>query len=138
MRDYGNIPRMTAAPAPGMTTGMTDATAPALPPVLALVKDLIFASRITATARAAGVPVRIVRDPQQLAGQPGRLLIVDLNQPGAIAAAAVWQRETGRPSVGFVSHVDAETINQARASGIDRVLARSAFVERLQELLVSG
>jgi AmiR/NasT family two-component response regulator len=117
---------------------MTDATAPEPPPVLALVKDLIFASRITATARAAGVPVRIVRDARQLPGQPGRLLIVDLNQPSAIDAAAAWQREMARPAVGFVSHVDAETINQARAAGIDRVLARSAFVERLHDLLVDG
>lgn len=109
--------------------------------VLVLVRDLMFSSRISATARAAGVDVAIFRDPTQLAATPGRRLIVDLNLPGAIEAAAAWMRSpAGRGSapggvVGFVSHVDAETIARARAAGIDRVLPRSRFVETLAELL---
>jgi CheY-like chemotaxis protein len=39
------------------------------------------------------------------------------------------------PTVGFVSHVDTATIEAARKAGVDRVLARSAFVEQLQGLL---
>ncbi len=42
------------------------------------------------------------------------------------------------PTVGFVSHVHAERINEARAHGIGRVLARSAFVVELPELLRGG
>lgn len=107
-------------------------------PVLALVRDLIFASRITATASASKVEVRLVRDPGRLAGVPGRRLIVDLNLPGAIEAAADWARAApgaGGEVVGFVSHVDTNTIARARAAGIPKVLARSRFVELLPELL---
>lgn len=106
--------------------------------VLALVRDLIFASRITAAGRDAGVDVTLVRDPAQLAGRAGRRLVVDLNLEGAIEAAAAWMRAGGGEVVGFVSHVDADTIGRARAAGIANVLARSRFVERLPELLGGG
>ena len=58
------------------------------PAVLALVRDLIFATKISACARAAGIDCRIIRDPAQLASHPGNLLLVDLNEPDAIAAAS--------------------------------------------------
>jgi hypothetical protein len=70
-----------------------------------------------------------------LAGAEGRLLIVDLNQPGALEAAVAWKRNASGEVVGFVSHVDAETISRAKSAGIDRVIPRSRFVEVLPELL---
>jgi hypothetical protein len=103
--------------------------------VLALVRDLMFSSKITATARAEGVAVKIVRDASKLAGEPGHRLLVDLNQDGAIPAAIEWKSRTGGAVIGFVSHVDAATIKLAREAGFDQVLARSRFVEILPELL---
>jgi hypothetical protein len=41
------------------------------------------------------------------------------------------------PTVGFVSHVRADVINAARQAGVDEVMARSAFTERLAEILKS-
>jgi hypothetical protein len=114
-------------------TRMTDAR-----PVIALVRDLLFASKITVTAASAGTSVTLVRDPAKLAGHAGARLIVDLNQAGAIDAARAWKESTGGEVVGFVSHVDTATIDHARASGVDRVLARSRFVELLPELIASG
>lgn len=108
---------------------------PAPRTVLALVRDLIFASKISASARAAKVECRILRDPALLQGQSGDLLLVDLNEPGAIEAAADWQRSTSCPAIGFVSHVDAETINRARAAGLTKVMARSGFVEALSSIM---
>lgn len=108
------------------------------PAVIALVRDLIFASRITATAQSLGTNVRLVRDAADLARNTGRLLIVDLNLAGAIEAATAWKGATGREVVGFVSHVDTDTIDRARAAGVDRVLARSRFVELLPQLLEHG
>ena len=110
---------------------MTTGTAP----TLALVRDLLFASKITATAASRGTCVQLVRDPAKLGGQPGSRLIVDLNLTGAIEAAQAWKGATGGEVVGFVSHVDTATINRARAAGVDRVLARSRFVELLPQLL---
>ena len=104
-------------------------------PVLVLVRDLLFAAKITATAKAAGVESRLIRDPNRLLEQPGDRLIVDLNQAGTITAATQWQQATGRPVIGFVSHVDKDTTAQARSAGLDRVVARSYFVEHLQQLL---
>lgn len=111
---------------------------PQPPPVLALCRDLIFASKIAATARAVGVPCQIVRDPAQLADQSGNLLLADLNEPGTIEAAAAWGQRHSRLVIGFVSHVDAERIAQARDAGITRVMARSGFVEALPELLANA
>ncbi|MEO6434278.1 MAG: hypothetical protein ABIP55_00750 [Tepidisphaeraceae bacterium] len=107
-------------------------------PILALVRDLMFAGRIGATARALGVDLKMLRDPAALAIEPGRRLIVDLNQPGALDAAALWKQQHGGEVIGFVAHTDIATIERARSAGIDRVLARSAFVEVLPELLAAG
>ena len=107
-------------------------------PILALVRDLIFSTKIATTAKASGVTVKIIRDPEKLAGIGGRMLLVDLNLPGAIEAAAAWRKAQVAEIIGFVSHVDAATAAMARSAGIERVLARSRFVEVLHELLVHG
>jgi hypothetical protein len=104
-------------------------------PVLVLVRDLMFASKITATAQSMQVLVKLIREPEKLASEPGERLIVDLNQPGALDAAVNWKSAPGRSVVGFVSHVDRETIDRARSLGIDQILPRSQFVARLTELL---
>ncbi|MGD0390669.1 MAG: hypothetical protein ABSC42_17125 [Tepidisphaeraceae bacterium] len=108
------------------------------PLILVLVRDLTFSGRILAEARAAGAPVKVIRDPAQVSkldGVGGKLMIVDLNLPGAIAAAGHWRETAGRTVVGFVSHEDAQTIAQARSAGVDQVVARSRFVQILPDLL---
>ena len=116
--------------------GMSDATPDPAAVTLVLVRDLLFSSRIAGVANDLGVPIRVVRDPGKLAGLTGRRLIVDLNQDGAIPAAAAWKTAHPMvPIVGFVSHTDTPTIQSARAAGIDRVLARSQFVAQLPDLL---
>jgi hypothetical protein len=107
-------------------------------PVVALVRDLMFVSKITAVARAAGVRVRVVRDVSGLAGAEGRFVVADLSHPGAIEAAVAWSRATGKPTLGFVSHVDTETIDRARSAGIEQVVARGAVERHLESLLNSG
>ena len=105
-------------------------------PMIVLVRDLMFASKIRATAQSLGATVTMLRDPAKLAGETGARLIVDLNQEGAIEAAAAWKAAgAGREIVGFVSHVDAATITRAREAGVDKVLARSQFVQQVEQLL---
>src|SRR3954451_22032584 len=88
------------------------------PPVVVLCRDLFFGSKITATSKAVGVPVRMLRDPAKLAEHSAsRRLIVDLNQPGYLDAAAAWKRSTGGNVSGFVKHTDTETIANARSAG---------------------
>lgn len=110
---------------------------PDAPPTLVLVRDLIFATKITGTAQALNRPVKLIRDPAKVAEEPGRRLIVDLNLPNAIPAAASWKLCTGGEVIGFVSHADAAVIADARAAGLDRVVARSEFVQILPDLLAA-
>ena len=111
---------------------MADATEH--PSVLLLCRDLMFLSKVTATARAAGVAVQVVRDPTMLPAV-GTRLFVDLNQEGALEAAAAWKGQTGGQVVGFVSHVDTEAINRAKQAGLDQALPRSRFTADLERLL---
>jgi hypothetical protein len=106
--------------------------------VLALVTDLMFASRITAEAKAAGVQVQILRKPEALEKADGNLLLADLNLPGAAAAGANWGSGEGRRVVGFVSHMDAAAIAAAREAGVQEIMARSRFVQILPDLLRPG
>lgn len=106
------------------------------PSILLLCRDLMFLSKVTATARAAGVDVQVVRDPTMLPAVGTRLL-VDLNQDGALEAAAAWKGATAGQVVGFVSHVDADAIARARQAGLDQVLPRSRFTADLERLLSS-
>ena len=103
--------------------------------VLALVRDLLFASKITSTARARNINVKVIRDPSQLSAEPGTRLLVDLSQAGALEAAIQWKIAHGGEVIGFVSHVDAETISRARESGVDQVLARGQCTQQLDQLL---
>ena len=117
---------------PVQFTWMPDAVPPS---ILVLVRDLMFSSKIGATARAQNAAVRMLRDPAKLAAEPGARLIVDLNLDGAIPAAIAWKQASGGEVIGFVSHFDAAAIAAARAGGIDRVMPRSQFVQVLPELL---
>ena len=101
-----------------------------------LCRDLLLGSRITGAAQSAGTMFKVVRDAANLHGQSGRRLIVDLNQDGAVDAAAAWKVTNPEADViGFVSHVDAQTIQRARAAGLTHVLARSAFVDQLPQFV---
>jgi hypothetical protein len=113
---------------------MTATTPPNLP-VLALVRDLLFASKITGTARTLGTTVTIVRDPARLAGQLGRRLLVDLTLDGAIDAAAQWHKQTGLDVIGFAGHVDTETLTRAHQAGIPKIVSKGQFVQMLAGLV---
>jgi hypothetical protein len=118
----------------------SDMSEPEPPAILALVRDLMFSGKISAEGRAAGVAIKIIRNPADLANfaqSDARMLIVDLNLADAIPAAAAWGQGAGRSVVGFVSHVDAQTIAEALQAGIGQVLARSQFVNRVPELVRS-
>jgi hypothetical protein len=105
---------------------------------LVFVRDLLFSSRIVEAARAAGVSVRIVRDPAKLVNEPGGRMIVDLNQPGFLDAAAAWKRGTGGEVIAFVAHTDELTIRRAKEVGFERVLSNGAFTQHLPNLMGSA
>ena len=106
--------------------------------ILILCKDLLLSSRITTVAKGANIGYTLLRNPSDLADQPASKLMVDLNLPGAIDAAAHWQKQTNGTIIGFVSHTDAATIAEARQAGIQLILVRSKFVQDLPQLLASS
>ena len=105
------------------------------PTLLILCRDLLMGSKITSAAQSAGVTYRVVRDVAKLNDLAGERLIVDLNQEGALNAAAAWKQAAGRDVIGFVSHVDTDTIKQARSRGLDRVIPRSQFVREVSDIV---
>lgn len=112
--------------------------------VIVAVDDLMFASRIASTAKALGVAIAFARSPEAIVEavrtRAPQLVIFDLNSVKvrpleAVAALQADAALAAVPTVGFVSHVQAELIAAARAAGVGRVLARSAFVTELPQLL---
>lgn len=103
--------------------------------IVALVADLMFASRIRGVAPAAKTVQR--GDALEAAIEPAtRLILVDLHARGALEAIQAL-RDAGSAAtiVAFGSHVETDTLQAARAAGADRVMARSAFVRDLPALV---
>lgn len=102
--------------------------------VVALVRDLVFGARV----RGAAPGAYLARSPEALveAVGPGtRLVLVDLQTPGALAAL---ERVAGRDGVTVVAwgpHVMESALAAARTAGADRVMARGAFVKALPGLV---
>ena len=118
-------------------------TSPEPAPGLMLCDDLIFFSRVAATAKAAGLHVRQARSAAavlDLARQapPGGVL-VDLHAEGLDVPALLAGLRDVCPvmprTVAFGSHVAADILRAARVAGCDRVLPRSRFVEDLEASL---
>ncbi len=112
--------------------------------ILAIVDDLMFTSKIRATATQLGVPVTFARSPEAALAEMARnrpsLVIFDLNNPrtdplGTVATMKADPALADIRTVGFVSHVQTELIKQAQEAGVTEVLARSAFTARLPEIL---
>jgi PleD family two-component response regulator len=115
--------------------------------ILAILDDLLFTSKIRATARHVGATIAFARSSEgaleQMRQRRPSLVILDLNNPrtdplGTIAAMKADAALSAIPTLGFVSHVDTATIDAARAAGIGDVLARSAFAGNLADILARG
>jgi DNA-binding NarL/FixJ family response regulator len=110
--------------------------------------DLIFATKIRATAEATGVPSRPTRDADALRkrfeqvddgklNEPVTAVIIDLEM-GDTGLALVEQAKThdkAIPVVAFGSHVAAELLQAAHDRGADFVMPRSQFTANLPSIL---
>jgi nucleoside-diphosphate-sugar epimerase len=96
--------------------------------IVAIVTDLMLASRVSESLRAAGHEVSVVPalpDPLE-----AEAIVCDLDtaDTAAVAAAAV-------PTLGFYSHVDIETKQQAEAAGLKLIVPRSRMSRELPDLV---
>ena len=108
--------------------------------------DLLFLSRIREAARDGELEVKSVRGAAELvaaAREGASLVVVDADSsrvPWRSALAALRDEPSLRliPVVAFLSHERADLAQAARGAGASRVLARSAFVRELPELVAAA
>ena len=115
--------------------------------IVCAIDDLLFSIKISTAAKSLGVDLYFERTPEMVVPrirekQPS-LVIFDLNSQrlrpmDAIAELKSDPALAGIRTLGYVAHVDAETIAAARAAGVDQVLARSAFASTLGSILTSA
>ena len=111
--------------------------------VVALVDDMIFQMKLAETARQLGVELKFAANGEvllaSLSSGPG-LVIVDLNAKGKPVEAVKRLRAAGNAVrvVGFLSHVQTELSERARAAGCDEVLPRSSFTQNLAAILATA
>ena len=115
--------------------------------ILAILDDLLFTSKIRATAKQIGATLSVAKSrdsalAEMRANLPA-LVIVDLNNArtdplGIIADMKGDPALASIATVGFVSHVQTELIDAARQAGVGDVMARSMFAERLPQILARG
>jgi len=111
-------------------------------PVLVAVRDLVFRSRIQAAAERLGVPVRLAPRLTPLSEAVRDLgegtVLADLAEPGVLAEVRAAKAAGGIRIVGFLGHLETDLARAASEAGVDEVLSRGQFVQRLEEILRSA
>jgi len=110
-----------------------------------LCDDLMFTSKVAATARAQGLTVVAVRTAAQVMARAREscpaCVIVDLHNPDLDLPALLAALRTACPTmprvIAYGSHVNKELLQAAQAAGCDRVLPRSRFVASLETELAT-
>jgi CheY-like chemotaxis protein len=98
--------------------------------VVALVDDLFFQAKLVETAKHLGVELRTCTTPDAMLAEitenPPRLVVVDLNaRNNPLEAVERVQASAGQiPLLGFLSHVQVELAQKARAAGCHDVMPR--------------
>jgi CheY-like chemotaxis protein len=123
--------------------------------VLALVDDLFFQARLQETAQQMGIELETVSTadaflvralgrggsgPSKAGTLSPTLLIVDLNARTGALEALEKLRAAGNqaPVIAFLSHVQVELAERARAAGCQQVLPRSKFTQSLAAILAQA
>jgi DNA-binding NarL/FixJ family response regulator len=111
--------------------------------VIALVDDMFFQSKLAETARLAGVELKTMNTNEALlreaAESPGALVLLDLSaRAKPLDALAALRGNSAAPTrriIAFLSHIQTELAEQARAAGCDEVMPRSKFTMELPRIL---
>src|SRR4051794_22152324 len=96
--------------------------------IAAIVSDLMLASRVSESLKAAGHEVSVAAtlpDPVE-----ADAIVCDLDTADLDAVVA-----TGLPTLGFYSHVDVNTKQQAEAAGLKLAVPRSRMSRELPQLV---
>ena len=111
---------------------------------IVLIDDLFFQAKLHQTAKLTGVTLETVTTGDQLVksaeANPGALIIVDLNarqEPLEGIEQILNSNGLGNPRkvIAFLSHVQTDLAERARAAGCQEVMPRSKFTQNLAEIL---
>ena len=118
---------------------------------IVLIDDLFFQAKLFETAKLTGITLETASTGEQLlkaaAANPEALVIVDLNaRQGALDAVEQLCKGNGeriisngpdnpRRVIAFLSHVQTELAERARAAGCQEVMPRSKFTQNLAAIL---
>jgi DNA-binding NarL/FixJ family response regulator len=109
--------------------------------VLALIDDLFFQAKLIETAKRISVDLRTCTTPDALATEIAkdapRLIVIDLNAQSNPLEAIQRVRGNGSeiPLIGFLSHVQLDLAERARAAGCADVMPRSKFTRDMATIL---
>lgn len=112
--------------------------------VVVLVDDLFFQSKIVETARHAGVELKLCGTPDafiaEIESSAPALAIVDLNARANPLSAIERLKSIGNqvPVIGYLSHVQTDLADRAKAAGCREVMPRSKFTMNLAAILTSA
>jgi CheY-like chemotaxis protein len=109
---------------------------------IVLIDDLFFQAKLVETAKLTGVTLETAATADQLLkaakANPEALVIVDLNaRQGALDAVEQLCKGPDNPRrvIAFLSHVQTELAERARAAGCQDVMPRSKFTQNLAAIL---
>jgi DNA-binding NarL/FixJ family response regulator len=111
---------------------------------IALIDDLFFLAKVHETAKHTGVTLETASTGEQLLkaaeGSPAALILVDLNAKRGALSAVEHLCSASAPSnprrvIAFLSHVQTDLAERARAAGCTDVMPRSKFTQNLAEIL---
>jgi CheY-like chemotaxis protein len=111
-------------------------------PLVVVVRDLVFRSKIHAAAERQGVPLRLAPRGSTLAeavaGLERPVVVADLGEPGLLDQVRAVKAQGPVRVIGYLGHLQEALMAEARAAGVDEVLTRGQFVVRLDSLLQGG
>jgi CheY-like chemotaxis protein len=112
---------------------------------VALIDDLFFHAKVAETARQVGVELRIFTTTEpmlvEMEKEAPKLVLLDLNaRADAVGAIALVKQAAARaggdiPVIAFLSHVQTELAERAKAAGCEEVMPRSLFTRNLATIL---
>jgi DNA-binding NarL/FixJ family response regulator len=108
--------------------------------VIALMDDIFFQMKVAETAKHLGLEFKVATNVDalmDLLDTAPQLVIVDLNARSQPVEAIAKVRAAAKNVrvVAFLSHVQRELAEQARAAGCEEVMPRSSFTQNLAEIL---
>jgi CheY-like chemotaxis protein len=109
--------------------------------VLAYLDDIFFQAKVTETARQLGIGLQTCTNAPafaaELALNKPRLIVIDLNARANPFEAIEIAKDRGQdvPLIAFLSHVQTDLAEKARAAGCAEVMPRSKFTRDLATIL---